>query len=447
MDTPICDFVTEYAKSGVLRLHMPGHKGHGVLGVEHLDITEISGADVLYSADGIIERSQRNAAALFGSGRTLYSTEGSSLCIRAMLYLAVLYAGQTGGRPIVLAGRNAHKAFISAAALLDLEIEWLYPGERSSILGCEISADALDAALCRMQEKPAAVYITSPDYLGNVADIAALSAVCRRYGVLLLVDNAHGAYLNFLPESKHPMALGADLCCDSAHKTLPVLTGGAYLHISADAPGLIAEQAESAMSLFASTSPSYLILQSLDAANKYLSDGYRDRLAAFCDSVAGLKFRLVRHGFSLIGDEPLKLTICAKQYGYTGFDIAQFLRSRKIEAEFSDPDYVVMMLTPQLSEEGLDRLGRALEEIERREAIESNAPVPACAERVMSIRKARFSPSVELDVRHALNRVLACENVSCPPAVPIVVCGERIDSASISCMEYYGIKTCRVVAQ
>lgn len=83
-----------------------------------------------------------------------------------------------------------------------------------------------------MKRKPAAVYITSPDYLGNLADIGGMSDVCRKYGVLLIVDNAHGAYLHFLPKPEHPLDLGAEMCCDSAHKTLPVLTGGAYLHIS-----------------------------------------------------------------------------------------------------------------------------------------------------------------------------------------------------------------------
>lgn len=447
MDTPICDFVREYAAGGRLRLHMPGHKGHPVLGVEHLDITEISGADVLYSGHGIIRRSQENAAALFGTAKTLYSTEGSSLAIRAMLYLAVLYGKTQGKRPLVAAGRNAHKAFLSAAALLDLEVLWLYPEQRDSILVCRITAEDLDRALNAAEEKPLAVYLTSPDYLGNMADVGALSAVCRRHGVLLLVDNAHGAYLNFLPHPRHPMALGADLCCDSAHKTLPVLTGGAYLHISKTAPAFFCDQAEQAMALFASTSPSYLILQSLDAANRCLAEGYAQRLAEFAELVSGLKARLTKLGYTLCGCEPLKLTIAARACGYTGGELAELLLERGIVCEFSDPDYLVLMFTPETGGEGLARLEAALCSVEPRGAMAEAPPALSRPERVLSIRDALLSPSCELAVEECLGRVLAAPTVSCPPAIPIVVCGERIDETAIACFQYYGIDACRVTAE
>ena len=145
MDTPICDYVKGYAHSDALRLHMPGHKGKGPLGVESLDITEIGGADVLYAAEGIIRRSQANAAALFGTGRTVYSAEGSSLCIRAMLYLAMLQARADGKTPRIAAGRNAHKVFMTAAALLDLDIDWIYPTTQGTVLACDLTPAALDA--------------------------------------------------------------------------------------------------------------------------------------------------------------------------------------------------------------------------------------------------------------------------------------------------------------
>lgn len=132
MNTPICDFVREYLDGGNVRLHMPGHKGNGILGCESRDITEIDGADVLYHSAGIIRDSENNAASLFGSARTVYSTEGSSLCIRGMLYLAM----QHTGRRTLLAGRNAHSTFITAAALLDADVTWLQVGD--TLTACPI---------------------------------------------------------------------------------------------------------------------------------------------------------------------------------------------------------------------------------------------------------------------------------------------------------------------
>ena len=330
MNTPICDFVRQYSAREPLRLHMPGHKGQSFLGAEPLDITEIPGADVLYHAEGIILESEKNASALFGTRKTLYSAEGSSLPIRAMLYLVSLYAARQGKKPLIAAGRNAHKVFITAAALLDVRVSWLYPEGKGNLLSCEITPEGLEAFLRTAPELPDAVYITSPDYLGNMADVAGLSRVCRKYGCLLLVDNAHGAYLNFLEESLHPMALGADLCCDSAHKTLPVLTGGAYLHVGKAAPRLFSEAAESAMALFASTSPSYLILQSLDQANAYLANGFREKLKDAVQAWDRVKDSLKEAGWVLTGQEPLKLTILPKSHGYTGEELAELLEKQNI---------------------------------------------------------------------------------------------------------------------
>lgn len=445
MNTPICDFVTEYRDRGALRLHMPGHKGEHFLGVEDLDITEIDGADVLYRAGGIIRQSEENAAALFGTARTIYSAEGSSLAIRAMVYLALLYGKAQGRRPVIAAGRNAHKTFLTAAALLDIEPVWLFPKEQEDILSCMITGEELDSTLADMDEKPVAVYITSPDYLGNMADIAALSKVCRKYGALLLVDNAHGAYLNFLAESRHPIALGADMCCDSAHKTLPVLTGGAYLHISKTAPGLFGEQAENGMALFASTSPSYLILQSLDRANRYLAEGYRESLDDYTKKVAALKHRLASGGYTLIGEEPLKITIAAKRYGYTGDALAVELYKEEIVCEFCDPDYVVLMLTPQNGEAALAKLETVLLNIEQKTEIAERMPGLVRPAKRMSPREALFTPGRELDIHECCGRVLAAATVSCPPAIPIVVCGEVIDESAIRVFEYYGLESCVVI--
>lgn len=444
MKTPICDFVSKYSENKPLRMHMPGHKGSEILGFESLDITEINGADSLYEADGIIQESEKNASKLFGC-KTLYSTEGSSQCIRAMLYLAVLHAKSQNRKPVIAAGRNAHKTFLSAAALLDFDIQWLYPQEMESYLSCSISADFLEDFLNKSSEKPTAVYLTSPDYLGNIADITSISDVCKKHGVLLIVDNAHGAYLKFLPQSLHPTDLGAGLCCDSAHKTLPVLTGGAYLHISDNAPELFIKQAKNALALFGSTSPSYIILQSLDAANKYIAGGYRQRLFEFIKETEILKEKLISKEYVLYGNEPLKITIDAKAYGYFGFEIAKILEENNIFCEFADPDYVVMMLSPENKKAGLVALENVLLSIPKKERIQAAPPPFTDCEKILSVRDAIFSECETIPVSECADRILASASVSCPPAVPIVVCGERINQKAVAAFKYYGIKECTVV--
>ena len=449
MTTPIRDFVLSYAEKSPLRLHMPGHKGASLLGFEQYDITEVAGADSLYEADGIIRESERNASLLFGCP-TYYSTEGSSQCIRAMLYLVMLHAKENGiDRPLILAGRNAHKTFLSAVALLDLDVEWLYPAIEHGYLDCPIGPIGLTHALERLKSEgrlPSAVYLTSPDYLGNTLEIQRLSAVCHAFGVLLVVDNAHGAYLKFLPESKHPMDLGADLCCDSAHKTLPVLTGGAYLHIGAHLPMSLKAQAKQALALFGSTSPSYLILQSLDMANVVMADAaFTTSLAETARRVEVCRAKLHAWGLSAHCHEPLKLTIYPNLYGYMGIEVGEYLRQNGIECEFADPNFVVLMFTPAITEGDVEKLTEALSALPERSPLSLCIPPFTPPGRAMAIREALLSPSEVLPVEECVGRVAAAATVGCPPAVPIVVSGEIIDEGAVECFRYYGIETCAVV--
>lgn len=444
MNTPICDFVKQYANSGTLRLHMPGHKGKSFLGCEAFDITEIDGADSLYLADGIIAESEQNASSLFGC-RTFYSTEGSSLSIRAMIHLTLLYAKEHGKSTKIAAARNVHKSFVSAAALLDLDVMWIDGSDDESYLSCKISANELDSVLSSAQSKPVALYITSPDYLGNTADIEELAEICHKHDVLLLVDNAHGAYLKFLPKSKHPIDLGADICCDSAHKTLNVLTGGAYLHISGRLEKMFSDQAKNSLALFGSTSPSYLILQSLDNANKYIAGEYPAKLAKLVSSTKSLKEKLASLGYVLCGNEPTKISLSVKPYGYTGVEFVKILLEKSIVCEFYDKDYVVLMLSPENDPDTHNIILKAFKAIPKKQPILTKPTRITRGETVMTIRKAMLSPREILPVEECDGRILADLSVSCPPAVPVAICGERLTASSLECFKYYGIKSCTVV--
>ena len=468
MTTPIVDFVRSYAQSGTARLHMPGHKGQSLLGFEPLDITEICGADELYAPEGIIAESEANATRLFGTAHSYYSTEGSSQCIRAMLFLALQSAPQNGKRPVLLAARNAHKALLYAAALMDFDIRWLWPSAQAegALCSCPVTAEALTGALHALAQQgiePFGVYVTSPDYLGGVQDIPALAAVCRAQGVPLLVDNAHGAYLRFLPQNCHPIAQGAAMCCDSGHKTLPVVTGGAYLHLGKNAPIQDEAAVRNALALFGSTSPSYLILQSLDKCNQVLSEGYPLRLLQCCGYLTRLRRELneaaeARHcpGPLALDGEPLKVTLDAAVLGMTGTELADALRRAAIECEYADPRYLVLMFTPENPPRDGKRLLSAMREIIA--ALPDELPQPealqgefAALEQQLhtrcSIRQAVFAPQERLPVAQAEGRVCAMPTVSCPPAIPIAVSGEVITPAAVRLMQRYHVTEVSVLRE
>lgn len=423
-------------------MHMPGHKGAGILGFEGMDLTEIYGADELFAAEGIIKESEQNASSLFGCP-TYYSTQGSTLCIQTMCTILCQDAKSKGKKPKILAGRNAHRSFIHAAALLDFEIEWLYGN--SDYLSCKIHAEDLEKAI--IESLPTAVYLTNPDYLGNLLDIQSLASVCKKHNVLLAIDNAHGAYLRFLEPSLHPIDLGADLCCDSAHKTLPVLTGGAYLHLSESLNQVWKNDVKHFMEYFSSTSPSYLIMASLDAANEVLDTTFRNSLSECVRSVASLKNTLVQHGYTILSGEPMKITISTKEFGYTGNEIANLLMECDIYPEFYDLDYIVLMPSPYNTKDDLKRLETCLCGIERKPILINKPPKLEQSKKAMNVRQALFSSSITLDVSKSLGQVCSSVTVSCPPAILPVIPGEVISESSIEVMKYYGIETVRVVKE
>ncbi len=437
MNTPIFDFVKSYSDSNPTRLHMPGHKGKAFLGCEKLDITEIYGADLLFQAESVISESEKNASLIFDTGKTLYSTEGSTLCIKTMIALAA----QSGD--VVFASRNSHKALLYACAEVGADIEFLYADSSSfSLLECVITPEILKYALSSANKLPAAVYITSPDYLGTRCDIKTLSEIAHSFGVPLLVDNAHGSYLHFTETKAHPIDFGADMCCDSAHKTLPVLTGGAYLHISKNAPADFCAKAKRKMEIFASTSPSYLILQSLDLCNAYLADNYSQKLNAAVKKLSELKRELLTRGIYVHNSDPLKLTLSS-----CGGTLSNCLRKFGIECEYEDIDYTVLMFTPENTDIDFKRLSDALSSFAFDCTYKDFQLSLDRPKRVMSIRDAVFSDFETVDTDNAIGKICALPSVSCPPAVPVVTAGEIIEADAISIFKRYSIKSCCIVKE
>ncbi len=435
---PLTAYLTEYQQQNTIRAHMPGHKGYAPANFSMpadlyaWDITEISGADSLFEADGILLRSEQRTAAVYGDGACCWSAGGSTLCMQAML-AQMRAQGRT-----VIAARTVHRAFLNACILLGLSVRWVFPRSGGVISG-EYAPEDFAAALRTAQdagERPC-VYVTSPDYLGNLQDIAALSAVCRRFDAPLLVDNAHGAHLAFLTENRHPMALGADYCCDSAHKMLPALTGAAILHCrnAAEATDL-----KRCMQLFGSTSPSYLILQSLESCTAFLETEGRAEIRR-CEAQAASLRQALASQYRFVGEEPLHLTIAAD-----GHELAAQLRAHGVECEYEDASHLVLLLSPAMTNADFERLKSALAACRPLPP----RPVPSLPqpmEAACDLRTAALSAWEMVPLSAAEGRICGPVQVPCPPAVPIAVSGERLTKPWLALMAYYGLQEIAVMQE
>ena len=360
--------------------------------ISRFDITEITGADNLYDPSGIIKESEENASKIFGA-KTFYSTEGSSQVVKAMLYLAKKHweksigndnpgSGQcigasesnvdknsTNTTPCIIAVGSCHKSFYHAAELLNIKVIKVdnnaptpsdKEADKRNLEVNSSDADKIIEDILKATEtaKPIGVFITYPDYFGNVTDLAKIKKALSSNNIPLLADGAHSAYFKFLdydkyPKYKHPTDCGADLCCTSAHKTLPALTGTAYLHVSKSFADVLSDVSH-AMDLFGSTSPSYLLMASLDLFNG-LSESYKKEVQSFCEKTKLLKKELIDMGFTLHPSDPLRIVVCSNER-FKGSDFTSSLRTHKCEVECYDEDYIIMMLTSYNTDKDLTRI-------------------------------------------------------------------------------------------
>ena len=441
LDAPLYRALVNHASGGRASFHTPGHKGNcGFLPLDpRLDLTELPDTDALFECDGCIRQSEIRAAAMFGAKVTAVSSGGCTLAIQGML---AAFAG-AGGK--VIFGRNIHRSAVNTAVLLGLEPVWAaHRRDAGSGLPGRVSPENVRNAI-RNAPDASAVYLTSPDYYGCLSDIAGISRVCREYGIPLLVDNAHGTHL--IAFGLHPITLGASASACSAHNTLPVLTGGAWLNCNDDrAIGRI----KSSMALFGSTSPSYLTMASLDLARAWMEEEGAAAFRRLAEKVAALRELALSMGFGLPEGEcdPVRLTLLTRRAGMTGEEAAGYFRERGVECEHSDSVAVIFLLTPFNTEREIELLRRAIAEFPKGKPLpeEPDGLFPdGFPRRAMLPREAVLGRSVWIPTREAAGRTAAEAACPCPPGVPVVMPGEIIDGNCVNILLKTGIQRINVI--
>ena len=445
-NTPLYNALQGHLAKGRASFHTPGHKGRFLpRDLYDLDLTELPDTDSLFEADGCIAAAEEEAKKLFHSRATLFSAGGCTLCIQAMFRLAAPQGGT------VISSRVIHRSAVNAMALLGIQPVWVRPRpDAGPFLAGRLHPEDVEAAL-QAHPEAKAVYVTSPDYFGVLADIAGLARVCHAHKVPLLVDNAHGTHLALLEPSRHPLTLGADLTACSAHKTLPVLTGGAFLNIG-DTPLSrkldFAGRAKEAMALFGSTSPAYPVMASLDLARAWAAEQGKTAWNTLADRMAKIKDTARTRGFLLPEGEtdPTRLAIGTLPLGMTGEEAAQWFRERGIEPEHEDGAYVVFIATPWNREEELTRLEMAVAQFPGEAQPVSPAPaLPPLPPVRCSPREAVLAPQERLSLEGAVGRIAGEAACPCPPGVPIVMPGEEVTPECAGFLREYGLTALSVV--
>ena len=472
--------LTEYAGSDAYPFHMPGHKRReipdGIPGgfpdPYGIDITEIDGFDNLHHAEGILKDAMDEAAAIYGADRSWYLVNGSTCGILS----AVFATTENGGK--ILTARNCHKAVYHAICLNRLEAEYLYPEEITEFginggIRAEDVRKALekDAMRCAGNSgnvrgkitKIQVVLITSPTYEGVVSDIRAIADAAHEYGIPLIVDEAHGAHLEYADQChsfpKSALEYGADIVIQSLHKTLPCFTQTAILHVK----GKLVDQDRVSryLSMFQTSSPSYLFMAGMERCIRYMDgDGrnemvrYEKRLEHFMERMEGLQVlevldrEICGKYRTVAGWDPSKIVVSTmRAEDFHGEELAETLRRKyHLEMEMTAPEYVIAMTSLMDTEEGFERLGTALLEIDGalRRRTESGRKEKAASE---------TPEGLESKLSHPVRRTLICEAMDAdtertalqdtvgkvsaefvylyPPGIPIIAPGEVFTDAIV----------------
>lgn len=439
MSSPIYDAINKYQNKNMKKFHMPGHKGvsEAMKPLEHIlkyDVTEIPDTGSLFDNIGPTKEAQDMATQLFETEGTFMSAGGCTLCIQTMLRLVC----PNGGK--VLMSRVIHRSAINAMSLLNITPVWIYPdnsaGEHFS---GRITADSVRDAI---KENPDvnAVYITSPDYFGVISDIKSISQAAG--DIPVIVDSAHGAHLGFLDGFLSPVKSGAAMSAESAHKTLPVLTGGAWLNIGDKR--FIGNVSE-AMSLFGSTSPSYPIMLSLDLCRDWLENDGKVLLNKTAERIKKIKELILELGFKIPEGlcDPMRIAFVVENCDNVG---AQ-LRQNFIEPEYAEGSTVIIIPTPFNTEEDFVTLENALKNIKLSGRTKSASTEIFAGKRKLTPTQALLSKNELVKTENATGKISAETLCPCPPAIPLVMAGEEVDGATVKRLKENGFSHLRIVKE
>ena len=453
-DRALLQCLQTHREEGYLSLHMPGHKENEGLAPylralsAGLDITELPGFDDLHAPEGILAESMARAAALWGAAESLFQVNGSTGALLAAIRGCVRRGDQ------VLVARNCHKAVYHALELCALEPVFLLPPSEPTFgLSGSIPPEQVARALDEHPGIQLVVY-PSPTYDGVLSDTAGICRQAHARGVPVLVDEAHGAHLgltaHFPPGA---VAQGADLVAASLHKMLPSLTQTAILHMG----GSLADRREVARQsgIFQTSSPSYLLLASMDgcvrlleAEGEALFAAWRRRLENFDRAVSGLRhLRLPGHGDEagtaypgVFGWDPARILISTRTSALTGVELMDRLRrEHRIELEMALDSYAVAMTGPGNDDDMPRRLAQALLALDRQAgpALTPKPVVPALSlpPRAVSLEEAVRARGEEVPLRTSAGRTAGAYLWAYPPGIPLVIPGERMTEALVETVE------------
>jgi len=441
----------ELSVSDIYPFHMPGHKRNSRFVSWKLpferDITEIDGFDNLHHAEGILRDCQDRLSALFGTRKSYYCVNGSTGAILAAVSACVRKNGR------ILMARNCHRSVYHAVYLRDLEPLYLFPeADPVYVLNGDIRPEQVENAL-REHADIQAVLLTSPTYDGVVSDVRRIAGAAHRYGIPLIVDEAHGAHFRFsdcFPDSA--VDLGADLVIQSFHKTLPALTQTAVLHVCSER--ICLPVLERFLSVFQTSSPSYILMESLDRCVRFLEEEGEDAFHVFGTKLEKARERLGQYrNIRLITPEncfaadPSRLIFSGISRGLGGQKLADSLRTEfLIEPEMQTPEYVLALSGVGDSEEGFERLCRAVGIIDQR--LEGCVPVssflkgkeavciPENCIRISEAMDAMAEDQEAVPLEESEGRICTEFVFLYPPGVPLLVPGERVSGEIISRMKY-----------